>query len=71
MLRMHRLIGKHFLVGMGRTLDLRGASHARVRARRTWHRSDRAAVASDWEAVFGDLGAAFQRVRQSRVAEDA
>lgn len=55
-----------FLRGVGRVLDLRGATTgAYVAARRTRAAiSDRAALASDWAAVWGDLDAAFAKVRR-------
>lgn len=55
----------YFLRGLGRALDLRGASRGRYGAARQWHRSDHAATASDWDAVLRDLGEAYVRVKRS------
>lgn len=61
---MNRLDSKSFFRGLGRVLDLRGSVQARYARRARWHRDDRAAIASDWRAVWGDLGTAYSRVRQ-------
>lgn len=61
---------KSFLRGLGRALDLRGATvptYALRRPRRP-PASDRAALASDWDAVWNDLGTAFARVKQRDAA---
>lgn len=61
---MNRLDSKNFLRGFGRVLDVRGATTARYAHKARWIRSDSGAVASDWAAVFGDLGVAYHRVRR-------
>lgn len=58
------LNSRYFLRGLGRALDLRGAIGGRYSPRREWNRSDRAAMISDWTAVFRDLGAAYERVKE-------
>lgn len=57
-----RLGSSPFFRGFGRALDIRGAMGRRRRSRRAWHASDSAALASDWNAVFRDLGTAYERV---------
>ena len=54
---------KHLVRGFGRAIDIRGGT---ARYSRRWERlpSDSAALASDWNAVWSDLGRAFQQVRQ-------
>ena len=54
---------KHLVRGFGRVIDIRGGTAGYSRR---WARlpSDSAAVASDWNAVWSDLGHAFQQVRQ-------
>jgi hypothetical protein len=61
--RERKLNTRSFVRGMARVLDLRGtvdATYARRHSSRV--RSDHAAIASDWQAVWSDLGAAFSRV---------
>jgi hypothetical protein len=67
MQQTNRKAGASFLRGLGRALDLRGAIEPTY-ARRSTPRSDRAAVAHDWAAVWGDLNTAFDRVRQRDAA---
>lgn len=61
---MMRFDTRGFFRGFGRVLDLRGSVPTRYTRRARWHRSDAAAIADDWRAVWGDLGAAYTRVRQ-------
>jgi hypothetical protein len=58
------LNSRYFFRGFGRALDLRGAIGGRYSPRRKWHRSDRAAMISDWTMVFRDLGGAYERVKE-------
>ncbi|WP_420126009.1 hypothetical protein [Longimicrobium sp.] len=58
------LTSRYFFRGFGRALDLRGSGGRRYSPRREWHRSDGAAMASDWTAVFQDLAGAYERVKQ-------
>jgi hypothetical protein len=58
------LNSRYFFRGFGRALDLRGVTGGRYSPRREWNRSDRAAMISDWTAVFRDLGGAYQRVKE-------
>jgi hypothetical protein len=58
------LNSRYFFRGFGRALDLRGSVSGRYSPRREWHRSDGAAMTSDWAAVFRDLGGAFERVKE-------
>jgi hypothetical protein len=52
----------NFLRGFGRALDVRGSLEAGY-ARRARHAlSDHAAIASDWDEVWSDLGTACDRV---------
>ena len=59
---------RSFLRGLGRARDLRGATVPTYARRSSTLPSDAAAVAADWAAVWGDLGAAFTRVRQRDAA---
>ncbi|HEX6040876.1 hypothetical protein [Longimicrobium sp.] len=61
---MARFDTSSFFRGLGRAFDLRGAVAPRYVRRAQWHRDDNAAIASDWAAVWGDLDAAYTRVRQ-------
>lgn len=61
---MNRLDSSNFLRGLGRALDVRGATTPRYLRKARWIQSDSSAVAADWAAVFGDLDAAFHRVRR-------
>jgi hypothetical protein len=66
-----RLNTRSFVRGMARVLDLRGSvgsTYTRYRSNRA--RSDYAAVASDWHAVWSDLGAAFSRVTARETPEE-
>jgi hypothetical protein len=63
---MNRLDGKNFLRGFGRVLDVRGATAPLYVRKARWIHSDSRAVADDWAAVFGDLDAAYHRVRRSK-----
>lgn len=58
------LTSRYFFQGFGRALDLRASVGGRYSQRREWHRSDGAAMASDWTAVFRDLGGAYERVKE-------
>ncbi len=60
---MSRFETRSFFSGMGRALDLRASTFARHARGGRWHRSDAAAITDDWRSVWGDLGAAFARVR--------
>jgi hypothetical protein len=61
-----------FFRGLGRALDLRGAVAAPYpRPHAATPLSDHDAVARDWEAVWGDLDAAFTRVRRRTGAANA
>jgi hypothetical protein len=64
-----RIYSKSFLRGFARALDLRGAVPPSYLSRRIIRRSDRAAIASDWAAVWSDLGTAFSRVVERDTAE--
>jgi hypothetical protein len=64
-----RNCAKSFLRGFARALDLRGAVPPSYQSRRIVRRSDRAAIASDWAAVWSDLGNAFSRVVERDIAE--
>jgi hypothetical protein len=68
---MKRLDGKSFFRGFGRALDIRGATRPRYERRASWIRSDRAAVAADWQAVWGDLDRAYVQVRQREASPGA
>ena len=61
---------RSFLRGLGRALDLRGATAPTYALRRPRGTplSDPAAVAADWDAVWNDLGTAFARVKQRDAA---
>lgn len=61
---MTRLDSKSFLRGLGRALDIRGATTPRYMRQASWHRSDRAAIAADWRAVWGDMDRAYRHVRK-------
>lgn len=61
---IQRRNASYFFRGLGRALDLRGAIGGRYSSARHWHRSDRAAAASDWDAVLRDLGQAYEHVKQ-------
>jgi hypothetical protein len=63
-LTMTRFDSSSFFRGFGRVLDLGGATTPTYARRARWHRDDAAAIASDWRAVWGDLGQAYGRVRQ-------
>ena len=67
---MQRLNSKDFFRGFARAIDIRGAIGGRYVRSRPWHRSDGAAVAADWSAVFGDLDLAFERVKRSHRTEN-
>ena len=58
-----------FLRGFARALDLRGAVQPSYKSRRIISRSDRAAIRSDWSAVWSDLDTAFSRVVERDTAE--
>jgi len=59
---------RSFFRGLGRALDLRGATVPTYARHRSTPLSNEAAIASDWEAVWNDLGAAFTRVRERDAA---
>lgn len=61
---MKRFDTQSFFRGLGRALDLRGSVPATYTRRARRHRDDAAAIADDWRAVWGDLGTAYDRVRQ-------
>lgn len=64
-----RLYTLSFLRGLGRALDLRGSVQAGYpRTHGDWRRSDAAALASDWQAVWGDLGHAYEQVKRGTAA---
>lgn len=63
---IRRLNSRYFFRGFGRALDLRGAIGGRYSSPRGWNRSDGAAMAGDWSAVFRDLGEAYESVKQRR-----
>lgn len=54
----------NFLRGFGRALDIRGSLRPRYARRRAPYPTDEAAVASDWAAVWSDLGRAYTTVVQ-------
>lgn len=62
---MKSLDGKSLLQGLGRALDIRGGAAPRYRRKATWIPNDSSALAADWNAVLGDLGAAYTRVRRA------
>lgn len=62
---MRRLDSKSFLQGFGRVLDIRGAVRPRYGHKARWIRNDSSALAADWNAVLGDLGAAYTRIRRT------
>ncbi|HEX8393005.1 MAG TPA: hypothetical protein VF665_11655 [Longimicrobium sp.] len=59
---MRNLISSSFLRGIGRVLDFRGAVPPRYVRPASTPVSDQAAIAADWEAVWGDLSIACGRV---------
>lgn len=61
---MTRFDSKSFFRGFGRALDIRGSISPRYGRRPSGHRSDYAAVASDWQAVWGDLDRAYLEVKR-------
>ena len=66
---MKRLDSKSFFRGLGRALDLRGATMPRYGRKTRWIQNDSSALAADWSAVFGHLGAAYTRVRQQNAKD--
>ncbi|MBW3572905.1 MAG: hypothetical protein KY467_17550, partial [Gemmatimonadetes bacterium] len=65
MQRIQRLNAKYAFRGFGRALDLRRAIHGRYAFGGSWNRSDHAATATYWNAVFHDLTDAYERVKRS------
>lgn len=61
---MARFDRSSFFRGLARAFDLRGAVTPTYAYRARWQRDDRAAIASDWAAVWNDYNTAFARVRQ-------
>jgi hypothetical protein len=61
-----RIRARSLIRGVGRALDIRGSISRDLATRRApgARRSDRAAIASDWLAVWSDLGHAFSVVRK-------